>query len=176
MTGSGDTMKHPVLQTRFIPAILVVIFLVLSGACVSKPDYGAVQPGLHDVQNGTITAVVTPSWYLIKNGSITIPQDDYHYFGWDLHNGQSVKFEVVTDGAPLDLTILDSRNFHNFQQSKGSETSVALKQYQGITVLQDVFTAGSSDAFFFVFDNFHDPGGSYARRDVTVNVTFYRDG
>ena len=165
--------------------VLIMTAALIVAGCTAPPDTTPPATTLPATTPAAMAPPVTaatpatgsaaPTWYMIKNETITIPRDDYHYFGWNLQSGQSVKFEAVTDGAPLDVTILDSRNFAHFRQYKGSEPSEALKHYVGITDLQDVYTARYPDTFYLVFDNFHDPGGSYAGRDVTLNVTLYRD-
>jgi hypothetical protein len=163
-----SAMNKEYFLVRFV--LIMAAALVLAGCTAPQTTI----PPVTTLPGPTpVTQPPAPSWHMIKNGTITIAQDTYHYFGWDVQSGQSVKFEVVTDGAPLDLAILDSRNFNNFQQN--NESSEVLKRYIGFTVLQGVFTASYPDAFFFVFDNFNDPGGSYAGRDITVNVTFYSE-
>jgi hypothetical protein len=165
--------------------VLIMAAALLVAGCAAPPNTTPPVPTLPTTTPAAmappviaatpVTQPAAPSWHMIKNETITIPQDNYHYFGWDLQSGQSIKFEVVTDGAPLDLTILDSKNFDNFKRYNGSETTEALKHYKGMTNIQDVYTASYPDTFFLVFDNFNDPGGSYAGRDVHVHVRFYRD-
>lgn len=109
------------------------------------------------------------NWYTVVDETSQIQKDYYAYWEMDLEESNIVSVDISTDGAPIDLEIMDQTNFNRYKNDAyrtydfwGSD-SVIRTNY-------DFYVPGD-DTYYIVLDNSVDPeNGAYANRNVNVNV------
>lgn len=113
--------------------------------------------------------VPVKNWLIVVDETSQIQKDYYAYWEMKLAKDDMVSVEISTDGAPIDLEIMDKTNFNRYKGSThqtydcwGSD-SVIRTEY--------VFVVPKDDTYYIVLDNTIDPEfGAYSRRSVNVNV------
>jgi len=162
----------PVKKGSASVKILVVIILVL-GIFFAIGIYVTYSPEIIYPDPYPIYPTPTPTWYAPFDFNTKLPEASYEYQMFTLAKGDKVKVAVSTDGAPIDLLVMDSANFGIYENTNPTPDTVRYSGLRNIIKDDYTFVAPQLDTYYFVFDNSYWPKtGSNAKKNVAVNAVF----
>ena len=99
----------------------------------------------------------------------------YQYYSAIIHEGTTLTVSIRTDGSPVDLFLMDSAGFDEYQSVQNSQATTFNYYVAGssLNVVQKTyaFTVPDSDRYYIVIDNTATPdNGAYAGVPVNVHV------
>lgn len=107
-----------------------------------------------------------------KSETVTIEKGFMYSYSFDMPEETEVFFSLETDGAPVDVLVLDRANFEVFQKifSGGGDGRVSvLVTHPGVVSKSFTFTSPNDDTYYIVVENSDWlKGGATATRAVRV--------
>jgi hypothetical protein len=155
--------------------LLLLIFFVFTTGCVS-------QEGAHPtpvIPTTTLPPLVTtPMPVSLLETTVTVNRDAFSSWEFSLHIGNRYTVEVVTDGAPVDLLVLDAANYRLYTTAFYSRSGSPWESYVILIpgVVQDhvEFKVPLAGRYRVIIENADIiPGGAVTTRDVTVVIRVY---
>jgi hypothetical protein len=156
----------------FIPLVL----LILSLGCVSQENASPPTTATSITALSSIITTPTPSPLLEE--TVTIGRDTYRSWEFTLSIGRRYAVEVVTDGAPVDLLILDQANYNKFSNAFYANSGAPWDQYilfvPSIVQDREVFKVSFGGKYRVIIENADFiAGGAVTTRDIAVSVRLY---
>jgi hypothetical protein len=110
--------------------------------------------------------------------TVTVSRDAYESWEYNLHIGTRYAVEVVTDGAPVDLIVLDLPNYQRYYTAFYSRTGSPWEEYVifAPNTVQDrrEFKVPLTGRYRIIIENADIiEGGATTTRDVHVIVRFF---
>lgn len=107
----------------------------------------------------------------------TVKSDYYMYYSVLFYEGATVTVNVNTDGAPIDLFLMDAQDFDEYQDMQNEQSGVNEFNYyvagSSMNVVKKRYTwvVPETNTYYIVVDNTIQPeGGADPRRSVNVHV------
>jgi hypothetical protein len=160
-----------------IKLVFILLFLlILSLGCVSQENAGAAATATSITTLPTVITTPTPSPLLEE--TVTIGRDTYRSWEFTLSIGRRYAVEMVTDGAPVDLLVLDQANYNKFSNAFYADSGAPWDQYVLFipNVVQDrkEFKVSFGGKYRVIIENADFiPGGAVTTRDISVNVRLF---
>lgn len=153
--------------------ILIVIVIIL-GLFFAIGIYAIYTGGnIYPIDPYPIYPTTTPTWHLPSEYETQLTQASYEYQEFTLAKGEKVKVAVSTDGAPIDLLIMDSSNFNVYENTNPTPETVRYAGLKNIIKDEYTFVAPQYDTYYFVFDNSYWPkSGSNAKKNVWITAVY----
>jgi hypothetical protein len=157
----------------FIPLFL----LILSLGCVSPENAGP--PATTTTSITTLpTVITTPTPSPLLEKTVTINRDAYSSWEFTLYIGRRYAVDVVTDGAPVDLLVLDQANYNKFSNAFYADSGAPWDQYVLFVpnVVQDrkEFKVSFGGKYRVIIENADFiPNGAVTTRDISVSVRLF---
>ena len=158
--------------------VLIVVCVALVTGCMSEEQIPPKTPvtTVGPISLTPTPPVTTPPQRVVLEGSKVVPKDEQKNWVLRGSTGHRYLVELVTDGAPVDLVILDSYNYDKkFGAAISSKTGEPWEEYIALKTMitrgSVEFKAPTSDAFRIAVENADViPGGAVATRDVSVTI------
>jgi hypothetical protein len=162
--------------------LIPLLLLIITVGCVS-PETSPSTPVTTTVTTlpppiATPSIITTTSAVPILDNTVTVARDTYLSWELTLAAGKRYAVEVVTDGAPVDLLVLDLANYQKFSIAFSSKTGTPWEEYALLTtgIVRDrvEFKAPRSGKYRIIIENAdYISGGAVTTRDVNVQVRVY---
>ncbi len=161
---------------RILLGLIPLLLLSLTLGCVST------EPSVPPTNGPTITtlpvAITTPGTIPMLDKSVNIARDSYVSFETTLSVGNRYEVEVVTDGAPVDLLVLDLANYRTFSTAFVSKSGTPWEEIvllsPKIVQQHEEFKAPRSGKYRIVVENAdYIAHGAVTTRDVGVLVRMF---
>lgn len=109
-----------------------------------------------------------------KSETVTIEKGFMYSYSFEMPEETEVMFSLDTDGAPVDVLVLDRANFEVFQKifSGGGDGRVStIVTHPGVVSKSFTFTSPKDDTYYIVIENSDWlKGGATATRAVRVTT------
>ena len=155
--------------------LLLAVSLILLAGCLAREQQPSTTPPVTTSLTSPLPPGTTPIGSVLLEGNKTIGRDSQGNWEISLWARQRVAIDVITDGAMVDLVILDQPNYNTFRVAFSSrsgslwETYVVLRT--GITEEHIEFKAPFSSKYRIVIENADViPNGAVTSRAVNVVV------
>ena len=168
------------MTVKYAIVPILLVFLIVSG-CVSPTGTGGT-PTTTTTIPPTITTpqppVTTPLPAAMVEGDKTIQRDAFDSWEVSLIAGQRIAVDVVTDGAPVDLLVLDLSNYYQFSTAFTSRSGALWESYvilkPDVIRQREEFKAPRSGKYRIIIENADViPGGAVTTRAVNVVIRAY---
>ncbi|MDD1672016.1 MAG: hypothetical protein LUO82_03325 [Methanomicrobiales archaeon] len=157
--------------------VLIMMGLVIITGCLSEEQTPPKTPvtTISPISLTPTPPVTTPPQRVVLEGNRVILKDEQKNWELPIAAGRRVSVELVTDGAPVDLVILDASNYNMFSVAFSSRSGKLWDEYivlrTGSTREKVEFKAPRSANYRIVIENADViPGGAVTTRDVSVTI------
>lgn len=159
------------LIVGLIAVVIVVIIVAIAGVfamgsacCLGSMIFSSTDP----------TLVEGDDMVTLFDESQQIPEGDFIYYEIPAEAGETLDIKVNTDGPAIDVMIMDSEQFDEYQdalQGLNDGTLYTIDTETSVVSKTISYTADEYDIYYVVFDNTENPAdGVEAGRDVNVNI------
>jgi hypothetical protein len=155
--------------------LLLVVSLILLAGCLSREQQPSTIASVTSSPTSPLPPGTTPIGRVLLEGNKTIGRDNQGNWEISLQAGQRVAIDVITDGAMIDLVILDQPNYNIFKVAFSSRSGSLWESYvvlrTGITKEHIEFKAPLTSKYRIVIENADViPNGAVTSRAVNVVV------
>ncbi|MDD1679827.1 MAG: hypothetical protein LUO93_11675 [Methanomicrobiales archaeon] len=159
------------MSQKFV--LLSLLLLILALGCVSQTSSSppVTSPSSAVTTLPPVITTSTPAPLLEK--MVTVKRDTYNSWELTFPAGKRFEVEVITDGAPVDLLVLDLANYNRFSSAFSSNSGMPWEEYvifvPGIVHDKVEFKAPRSGKYRVIVENAdYLPGGAATTRDVSA--------
>jgi hypothetical protein len=161
-----------------IPLLLLIITMGCVSPQTSTPSTVTTTVTTLPPPIATPSVTTTSSAVPVLDQTVTVARDTYSSWELTLAAGKRYAVEVVTDGAPVDLLVLDLANYQKFSIAFSSKSGSPWEEYAllttGITRDRVEFKAPRSGKYRVIIENAdYITGGAVTTRNVNVQVRVY---